>query len=601
MFKLLRSRAKFFYWIIAVSFILFTFIVWGAQCNRQDGSRDQGPTWIGSINGVQITTVEWDSTLRNYTARLREAYQTSALTINQRAQAVETVWNGLLRTKLEEAEIARRGLSADDDEILDVLKNNPPPELLSQFTNEAGEVDMATYYDELANPERDWTGVEAYLRAMLPREKLVLALTEDVAVSDQEVRDAYYERNMKAIAEYAGVLFFDMASEEEPVEEAIEAYYAENLDDFMQPERVAIQLVTFPKEPSELDDTEVQSLAADVRQEILDGTMDFAEAAAIYSEDSSKDSGGDLGAFDRERMVPPFSEAAFSLPVGELSRPVKTEFGYHIIEVLEQFEEQGEVARVHARHILFKIDPGDETLLALYESAADFRDDALEVGFAEAAQDAALEPLYPRPLQEGADIPGFRNTIPAAMFAFNSSQGDISRVMETEEFFYVVENVEYLPEGPSTLEDVRAQVVNKVKRATERELAEQTLAPAAAALAAGGDFGDVAAEFGLKHAVTDTFAATGNIPEVGYDGTFNQAALETEPGVLLEQVLTNRGAYAMKVLWKSDFDEEAFAAASADLHGDLFSRRQNEVVEQWYQDQLAAAKIEDRRYLLYAQ
>ncbi len=601
MFKLLRSRAKFFYWIIAVSFILFTFIVWGAQCNRQDGSRDQGPTWIGSINGVQITTVEWDSTLRNYTARLREAYQTSALTINQRAQAVETVWNGLLRTKLEEAEIARRGLSVDDDEILDVLKNNPPPELLSQFTNEAGEVDMATYYDELANPERDWTGVEAYLRAMLPREKLVLALTEDVAVSDQEVRDAYYERNMKAIAEYAGVLFFDMASEEEPVEEAIEAYYAENLDDFMQPERVAIQLVTFPKEPSELDDTEVQSLAADVRQEILDGTMDFAEAAAIYSEDSSKDSGGDLGAFDRERMVPPFSEAAFSLPVGELSRPVKTEFGYHIIEVLEQFEEQGEVARVHARHILFKIDPGDETLLALYESAADFRDDALEVGFAEAAQDAALEPLYPRPLQEGADIPGFRNTIPAAMFAFNSSQGDISRVMETEEFFYVVENVEYLPEGPSTLEDVRAQVVNKVKRATERELAEQTLAPAAAALAAGGDFGDVAAEFGLKHAVTDTFAATGNIPEVGYDGTFNQAALETEPGVLLEQVLTNRGAYAMKVLWKSDFDEEAFAAASADLHGDLFSRRQNEVVEQWYQDQLAAAKIEDRRYLLYAQ
>lgn len=601
MFKLLRSRAKFFYWIIAVSFILFTFIVWGAQCNRQDGPQQQGPTWIGSINGMEITTVEWDNTLRNYMARLRETYQTSALTINQRAQATETVWNGLLRTKLEDAEIARRGLDVDDDEILDVLKNNPPPELLSQFTTPEGEVDMAAYYDELANPERDWTGVEAYLRAVLPREKLVEALSADVSIPAEEIRDAFYERNMKAIAEYVGVHFNDLTFEAEPTEEEIAAYYAGHEEDFLQPERVAIQLVTFPKEASELDDSDVHSLALDVRQEILDGTMEFAEAAAIYSEDGSKDSGGDLGTFDREQMVAEFTESAFSLAVGDLSRPVKTPFGYHLIEVLEQFEEEGEVARVHARHILFKIDPGDETLADIYESAQAFREDAQEVGFAEAAQDAALEPLYPRPLGEGTDIPGFRNTIPASQFAFNSSQSDISRVMETEEFFYVVQNMEYLPEGPSPLEDVTTQVAAKLNRERQHELAEQTLTPAVAALAAGGDFADIAAEFGLKHAVTDTFAASGNIIDVGYDSVFNKAAMDNEIGALVEQVITNRGAFAMKVLWKSAFDEAGFAAQSAGLHDDLVARRQNEVIAQWYEDQLAAAKIEDRRYLLYEQ
>ena len=121
MFKLLRSRAKFFYWFIAISFILFTFIVWGAQCN-QGGPRQQGPTWIGSINGEKISAEEWDQTYRNYLAQMRNQYQTNSLTTNQRAMAAETVWKFLLRTKLEDQEIAKRGLAVSNDEIVDTLK-----------------------------------------------------------------------------------------------------------------------------------------------------------------------------------------------------------------------------------------------------------------------------------------------------------------------------------------------------------------------------------------------------------------------------------------------------------------------------------------------
>ncbi|MBU0743212.1 peptidylprolyl isomerase [bacterium] len=600
MFKLLRSRAKFFYWIIAVSFILFTFIVWGAQCNRQDNSRKQGPTWVGSVNGVKITTGEWDNTYRNYLARMRSAYQTSSLTTNQRAQASETVWQGLVRTKLEDEEIARLRLTVDDAEIIDVLKNNPPPDLLAQFTTAEGEVDLDAYHAELANPQRDWTGVEAYLRAMLPRQKLAESIAAGVTVSDQEIRDEYYRRNMKGIAEYVAVLFKDLTIDEQPTAEEIAAYYAEHESDFIEPEKVSVQLVTFLKDPSELDDSEVRELALEVRQEILDGTMDFEEAAAIYSEDGTKDEGGDLGTFDRERMVDEFSEAAFALPVGELSGPVKTQFGYHLIEVLERFEEDGEVARVHARHILLKITAGDETLTDIYERAQAFRKDALDIGFAEAAEDAALEVLHPRPLREGSDIPGFRNTIPGTMFAFSSSLGDIGRVMETEEFFYVIENLEYLPEGPAPLADVESAVIAKIGRARKSALAEQKLAPAVAALQAGGAFDGVAAEFGLTHAVTDTFTATGNIQDVGFNSDFNRAALDNEPGVLVEKVETNRGIFAMKVLWKSAFDEAAFAAEAASIHDSLFAARQNEAVEKWYQDKLATAKVDDRRYLLYA-
>jgi len=598
MFKLLRSRAKFFYWIIAISFILFTFIVWGAQCNRQDGPTRQGPTWVGSINGMKISAVEWDNTYRTYLAQMREQYGTNSLSVNQRARAADTVWDYLLRTKLEDQEIARLGITVDDEEILHILRNDPPASLLQQFMTETGEVDMAAYQAELANPERDWTGVEAYLRNMLPRQRLIESVTAGVAVSDQDVRDEFDNQNRKAVAEFVGVLYNSVTVEEEPTEAEIAAYYAAHEDEFFEPEKVSVQMVRFPKEPSDLDDSDVRELAVEVRQEILDGTMDFDEAAAIYSEDGTKDEGGDLGTFDRERMVDAFTEAAFTLPVGEISQPVKTEFGYHLIEVLEQFEEDGEVARVHARHILFEITPGDETLTALYESAAAFRDDARDVGFTEAAQDAALELLSLPPVVEGRDLSGYRETLPGTQFAFNSAAGDISRVLETEEFFYVLENLEYLPEGPSPLADVEAQIVSKITREKKSALAQEMIAPALEPLREGRDMADVAAEFGLQHAVTDTFTATGMIRDVGYNSEFNTAAMEAEPGVLVEDVTSTRGAFALKVLWKTPFDEAAFAAVADGIRDRLLMTRQNEAAEAWYVDQLAAAKIDDRRYQL---
>jgi parvulin-like peptidyl-prolyl isomerase len=83
-------------------------------------------------------------------------------------------------------------------------------------------------------------------------------------------------------------------------------------------------------------DAEALALANELRARILAGE-DFAALAQAYSDDTgSGANGGDLGWFGRGRMVAPFEEAAFSLPVGEVSEPVKTDFGYHLIEVLER-------------------------------------------------------------------------------------------------------------------------------------------------------------------------------------------------------------------------------------------------------------------------
>ena len=83
-------------------------------------------------------------------------------------------------------------------------------------------------------------------------------------------------------------------------------------------------------------DAEALALANELRSRIRAGE-DFGALASAYSDDTgSGANGGDLGWFGKGRMVAPFEEAAFSLPIGEVSEPIKTDFGYHLIEVLEK-------------------------------------------------------------------------------------------------------------------------------------------------------------------------------------------------------------------------------------------------------------------------
>ena len=68
--------------------------------------------------------------------------------------------------------------------------------------------------------------------------------------------------------------------------------------------------------------------------------MKFEEAAAQYSSCPSKQAGGDLGQFGRGQMVPEFEEAVFAMEIGEISEPVKTQFGYHLIKLTERIAER---------------------------------------------------------------------------------------------------------------------------------------------------------------------------------------------------------------------------------------------------------------------
>lgn len=105
-------------------------------------------------------------------------------------------------------------------------------------------------------------------------------------------------------------------------DEEVRAYFEANKAMFSQPKTVAASHI--------LVDTEKEAMK--ILDEINNG-LEFSDAARQYSRCPSKDSGGALGEFSQGKMVPEFEQAAFSMEVGEISQPVQTQFGYHIIKV----------------------------------------------------------------------------------------------------------------------------------------------------------------------------------------------------------------------------------------------------------------------------
>lgn len=160
--------------------------------------------------------------------------------------------------------------------------------------------------------------VESIAAQMGGMEQLQFVLAQQGATMEQLKEEIHRTLLIRAL----------LAPEIEVTDEEVRQFFEENPDLFAQQEMVRARHILVP----------TKEQAEELRQQLLDGA-DFAELAQQHSIDTgSAARGGDLGWFGRDVMVAPFEEAAFALEVGEISEPVQTSFGYHLIKVEERTE-----------------------------------------------------------------------------------------------------------------------------------------------------------------------------------------------------------------------------------------------------------------------
>ncbi len=600
MMKMMRDRVKLIYWVVIITFLGLTFLVWGIGLNGRKGKEPlTRKNAVATVNGHDITYDLYTQHVNSILDQMRQQQpEGEDLSENQRMRARQQAFDDLILETLEREEARKLGLDVTDEEIVDILSNNPPAFLLQQFVDENGKVDTEAYVRALQDPNLPWDQIESYIRSTVPLQKLENYVTGQALVSEEELRRAYAEQTVKAVAEYVGVELSSIELESEEVsDEEIRSFYEKHRDEYSVPEQVSVRLVTIPKEASPQDEKELVSILSDIRKDIIAGRTTFEEAAQTYSEDSSNASqGGDLGFIDRQRMVAPFTDAAFALKVGEISEPVKTQFGFHLIQVVEEkLDDKGKRSEVHVRHILLRRKASESTVEDLRDLAQRLHDEAEHMGLEAAADSAHLEVTTTATFQKTFNIPGVPNSLPGTRYAFDHEAGTLSPVFETQDMFYLFEVAEKIPAGYRPLEDVKAIVASRIQRERRADRAAAEVAKAWKDIQAGSSLADAAKKYGMKHAVTDTFTLRENIPGIGFATAFARAALSLEPGEMLPEVRTQRGVYLIKLLYKSPFDEKDFAAKRAALSQSLLFNRRRQILTQWQNQLLENAKIVDRR------
>jgi peptidyl-prolyl cis-trans isomerase D len=361
MMRQMRENTKWIMLVTAIAFVALMVFEWGMDISGRSGG---GLGEIGRVNGIPITYEQYQAAYRNLYEQVSGS-QEEPLTSAQNREVEEAAWTEIVNQVLIQQELGRRGVRVTDQEIREAARFSPPQELVGDpLFQTNGQFDIQKYQDFLANSadELFLLQLEAYYREIIPRSKLMRQVTSGIYFTDAELWEQYRFDNERARVRFVALNPADRISDlsVEVSEREIEDFYDTYRDDFGIPAQVDVKYVTLTKAPLREDTLEARLRADQIRQEILDGA-DFGEVARRESADeASAADGGDLGTFGRGQMVPAFDSAVFNSPLNRVLEPVKTSFGFHVIEVLSR---RGDSAR--ARHVLVPVERTSESEIRL--------------------------------------------------------------------------------------------------------------------------------------------------------------------------------------------------------------------------------------------
>jgi peptidyl-prolyl cis-trans isomerase D len=614
MLDLMRRKAGSWMIKTIIFLIAVVFVFWGVNV------RDQATGTIASVNGEPISLDEYNRTYDNLKEQVRNRLgnrlnDEMIASLGLRKQAL----NQLIEKKLMLMEAKKLNFRITDEELETAIKG------IEAFQTD-GVFDIRKYNSILNRIRFTPETFELEQKEGMLSDKLRSFITENVKVSDLEAREyfeyqdasvdidfvlfpteryknikpndddikAYFEKHKETYktkprlkAQYVHFNPDSFKSEVKIDNDELLDYYETNRNEFYTPKTVEAShiLIKVAKDASAMDVEKAKKRATDIMKMAKQG-KNFADLAKKYSEGPTRFNGGSLGAFRKESMVKPFSDKAFSMKPGQISEPVRTSFGWHIIKV-DKINEESTTAfdqakqKIQAKLLLQKAsdlayDRADE----VYEASSDGDDlkkNAAVQNFAIQSTDF---------FAEGEPVKGVKEGVKFSAAAFSLGLMGISDIQDLGDGYYIIQVIEKLDEKIPDLKNIKEKVVaDLVKEKQDQRAKEDANAFLKALKAVGGmtSLEKESAKFGLKVETTGFFKRNGSIGNIGYESEITKSAflLSKKNRLPNEVIKGTKGYYVIRFKNRKQPPVVEFAKKKKDIAARLLQQKKYQTFNAW--------------------
>lgn len=636
------QQLKWVLWAVIAVFVVFVFVDWGMGTTQMGAGQNEVAATAGPFT---ISAADLQREVREMEDRYRQMYTQQGQQWNPEMLKMlnlpEQVLNSMIDRRLMRQEAERLRLTVSDAEISRRVLTMRDSENRLLFMKDGAFVGEATYRRMLANANLTPAAFEADMREQMLLEKVNRWLTEATFVGDDEVETEFAGRNVKAKIAYAllpavttdagateadAKALFDknpaaytqperrrakyllvdrqrVASTLPVTDAEVQAEYNANLDSYRKDEEVKARHILYKIDNQKAGSEAEAKAKADAAFKKLKAGADFAALAKAESEDtSSGPNGGDLGSFPRNAMVAEFSAAAFAAAVNDIVGPVKTVYGYHVIQVLERTEprvqplfevasglrtnlqqkkagdETKRLAReLHERVAKLGKKPSDDELRRLTTTNITFNetDDAAQSGefngigpnpaFAKAVFALSLEEVAPEPV--------------------SVSRGEA-----------VVKLVDVKKPGVPKFEEVKTKVMADLIR---KKQDESTIAFMTSKMAEGKSLEDVARDLGVTVQTPEAFGKAGPIPNLGQAQGVLDSVFAAKPGDVVGPItVPGKGALLARVIERQELDRAALDKERDAIRQQLRQQKSGRLVQALIARKRAEMKIDVNKELM---
>jgi peptidyl-prolyl cis-trans isomerase D len=598
------------------------FIGFGLLTVFKKGVVGGGDDVVAEINGQNIYTVD----LLRATARYREIFKDSYRDSFHKRMALDSLM--LRQIVLDEAR--KVGIRVTEEELTSSISRYPA------FQDENGRFSRQRYLRALQYSRMYPGDFENSQREEIIVQKFADIMMKSALVTDADLWDEFVRDNEKVSLLFAEVdpvktvvrvritdteakQYFSMSQEEFKVPQKRKAeyamfdpetyssriavspgedrdYYTKNRAKYTHKDKVKAShiLIKSLKTEDKAKHEAARKKAGELARKLKAGA-NFEELARKNSDDpGSAKKGGDLGFFEKGMMVKEFEKAAFSQKEGEIGEPVETQFGFHIIKVIEKkqagqdsFEKVREEIQAALKAVKAK---------ARVEEDARAMDLALKAGKTLKDAAAQLKMTLNETVYFGKEdfITGFEDPAAFAKEAFALSEGGTSGPVKVGNTWVLLKVTGIKAERIPDFSEVKTAVQDKLKEKRAREEALSVAAEISSDVNKGRDLRAAAAKFGIKAESTGLFSrADAAVPNIGASEEILSAAF-----ALTEKAPVNRGPvqfsnkyYMLKLEKRIPANKLAFEAEKESLRAKLSKTLGNEIEQRFFKSLRDGAKI----------